>query len=121
MPEITDNPALIAACGLYCGACKSYLKGKCPGCAGNTKASWCKVRACNGDHQTANCAGCQEFGDPNQCGKFNNVFSKVMAIFFNSNRQADIQHIRKLGPEKYANFMAARKLQTIPRNGKIPA
>lgn len=33
MRAIVSNPALIANCGLCCGACKAYLKEKCPGCA----------------------------------------------------------------------------------------
>ena len=28
MKEITINPQQIAACGLYCGACKKFLDGK---------------------------------------------------------------------------------------------
>lgn len=32
MKEIAKNTDLIAYCGLYCGACKSYLMEKCPGC-----------------------------------------------------------------------------------------
>ncbi len=30
MKEIVQNTDLIAYCGLYCGACKSYLMEKCP-------------------------------------------------------------------------------------------
>mgnify|MGYP001174253203 CR=1 FL=1 len=37
---------LVAYCGLYCGQCTKYLKGKCPGCKENEKASWCKTRSC---------------------------------------------------------------------------
>ena len=28
MKEITNDPQQIAACGLYCGACKKFLDGK---------------------------------------------------------------------------------------------
>ena len=28
MKEISNNPQQIAACGLYCGACKKFLDGK---------------------------------------------------------------------------------------------
>lgn len=34
----------VAYCGLYCGACQSYTKGKCPGCDANEKATWCEIR-----------------------------------------------------------------------------
>ena len=43
MKEMTNNSQQIAACGLYCGACKKFLNGKCPGCKENEKASWCKI------------------------------------------------------------------------------
>ena len=32
MKEITVDTKKIATCGLYCGACKKYRMGKCPGC-----------------------------------------------------------------------------------------
>ena len=38
------DPKMVAACGLYCGACKKYRMGKCSGCHKNKKASWCKIR-----------------------------------------------------------------------------
>ena len=34
------NPEKIAFCGLYCGACRQYLKEKCPGCRKNEKAKY---------------------------------------------------------------------------------
>ena len=46
MKEIISDPKLVAFCGLYCGACKAYLKERCPGCHDNEKATWCKVRTC---------------------------------------------------------------------------
>lgn len=49
----------VAYCGLYCGACKSQLKGKCPGCYGNEKATWCEIRKCCNEHGYATCADCQ--------------------------------------------------------------
>ena len=62
MPEQTaalePKAELVARCGLYCGACGSYLKGRCPGCRENVKATWCKVRACCGEHSYASCADC---------------------------------------------------------------
>ena len=43
MKEIVADTNLIGYCGLYCGACKRYLKDKCPGCHKNEKAAWCKT------------------------------------------------------------------------------
>jgi hypothetical protein len=33
--SVTTNPDLVAYCGLYCGACKAYRSGRCPGCRQN--------------------------------------------------------------------------------------
>lgn len=120
MPELKVDPGLVARCGLYCGACGSYQKGRCPGCHDNTKATWCKVRHCCDERSFATCADCQEHSDPNHCRHFNNFFSKVMAVFFNSNRQACILKIRELGVDDYAAFMAERGLQRLPRRGPAP-
>lgn len=46
MKNIESDKELIAACGLYCGACRKYLAEKCPGCRLNEKAAWCKIRSC---------------------------------------------------------------------------
>jgi hypothetical protein len=114
---LTPNPALIAACGLYCGACGRYLKGGCPGCAENQKASWCKIRSCNLEHHYKSCAECTELTDPNDCKKFNNLMSKFFAVVFNSNRRACILKVRELGPDSYAAFMAEARRQSLPRRG----
>ena len=40
MENLTYQPSAehVAACGLYCGACRKFVKGQCPGCKANTKA-----------------------------------------------------------------------------------
>jgi len=59
MKEVASNPDLVAYCGLYCGACGSYLRETCPGCHQNEKAEWCKVRVCCIDNQYLSCADCE--------------------------------------------------------------
>lgn len=49
----------VAYCGLYCGACRKWKKGKCPGCYHNEKASWCEIRKCCRENDYATCADCQ--------------------------------------------------------------
>jgi len=44
MKEIAADKDLVACCGLYCGACGAYLKGRCPGCRENSKACVLKIR-----------------------------------------------------------------------------
>ena len=115
MREIVVDRNLVAYCGLYCGACGSYLKGRCPGCHENVKAKWCRIRTCCGEHAFASCADCKEFTDPNDCAKFNNLIAKVFGLVFNSNRQACVLKIRELGLDGYATLMAQKKRQSLPR------
>jgi hypothetical protein len=115
MKEIVADTSLVAYCGLYCGACGSYLKGKCPGCVKNEKASWCKVRSCCMANQYASCADCGQVPDIMDCGKFNNLVSKVFAVVLRSNRPACIMAIKQQGREAFARDMAAKKTMTIKR------
>lgn len=115
MKEIISDPNLVAYCGLYCGACKAYLKDKCLGCHDNQKATWCKVRTCCIGNQYSTCADCKQFTDPKDCGKFNNFISKVIGIAFRSDRAACIQQIRSIGIQGHADNMTQQRRQTIRR------
>jgi hypothetical protein len=117
MPDVTVDPNLVAYCGLYCGACRSYLKGRCPGCHANTKATWCKIRTCCTEHAYASCADCKEHADARDCAHFKHPIARVMSLFFNSNRPAGVRKIRELGVEGFAAYMAERNIMTLPRRG----
>jgi len=115
MPDIMVNAELVAYCGLYCGACKAYLGGKCKGCRENQKTTWCKVRSCCMEKMTKTCAECTEFPDPLTCKKFNNFMSKLFGFIFKSDRAACIAQINQLGLDGHAKVMAEMKAQTIKR------
>ncbi len=115
MKEIISNPELVAYCGFYCGACKSYLKDKCPGCHENRKASWCKVRTCCIDSKYTTCADCKQITDPLDCGKYNNFMSKIFGMVFRSDRAACIRQIREIGLQGHAESMAQQKQHSIKR------
>lgn len=115
MKAIVSDPALVAYCGLYCGACKRYLKDKCPGCHENRKATWCKLRTCCMDNGYASCADCTEFEDPIACRKFDNFMSKIFSFIFRSDRKACIQQIRKMGVQGYADRMSALGAPSIKK------
>jgi hypothetical protein len=117
LKEIIADKSLIAACGLYCGACRTYLNGRCPGCFENDKASWCKIRQCCMENNFLSCADCKSV-ELMECRKFNNIMSKAFGFIFNSDREACIQAIRENGYDKYAVDMAALKMQTIKRKKK---
>ena len=114
-PMVADQ-GLVAFCGLYCGACKKYLSGSCPGCHENNKASWCKIRSCNMEHGYTSCANCKDFANPMDCKKFNNFFSKFFALIFKSDRAACIAKIKELGYDGFAAYMTENGLQSIRRN-----
>ena len=106
---------MVARCGLYCGACRSYLAEKCPGCDENEKASWCGIRKCTKEKGIASCADCKEFAEVNDCKQFNNFMSKVIGFVLRSDRRTCIEAIRKNGYDAYAKDMAGTKRQTIKR------
>ncbi len=115
MRPIRADAALVAYCGLYCGACGSYLKDRCPGCAGNDKAAWCAIRTCCKQKGISSCAECAEFADAMECTKFNNFMSKVFGLLFRSDRAACIRQVKEIGRQGHAEKMAAAKTQTIKR------
>lgn len=106
MKEIVASPELVGYCGIYCGACPRYRKDRCPGCHENTKATWCKIRACCTESELSSCADCAEFADPRGCGKFHNAFSRVIGFFLRSDRRACVLQIKELGLEGHAQAMA---------------
>jgi hypothetical protein len=113
MKQIVVDAALVAFCGLYCGACRRYLSDKCPGCHDNAKATWCKVRTCCVEANYSSCAECKTFADPKDCGKFNNVISRAVGFLLRSDRRACIMQIREKGLKSHAEDMALHKRQTI--------
>ena len=115
MKQIQKNAELVAACGLYCGACWAFLKERCPGCKENVKAAWCKIRTCCLDNKYATCASCAEFTNVNDCRKFNNIFSKFFAFVFRSNRKACIEQIRAKGLSSHAEIMTGVGKHTLKR------
>jgi len=115
MRDIPVEEGLVAYCGLYCGACRGYLKGKCPGCSDNEKARWCKVRACCSENGYRSCAECVVYEDPHECKKFHNFISRIVGFVLSSDRRACIYRIREVGADVFAKEMAENKRQTLPR------
>ena len=115
MKEVQSNPDLVAYCGLYCGACRSYLREKCPGCHENEKAGWCKIRVCCIDNQYLSCADCKDYDNPQDCKQFGNFMAKLFSLIFRSNRPACIHQIKELGIQGHADNMAETKRQSIKR------
>lgn len=115
MKPIVNDPELVAICGLYCGACPRYRKGKCPGCREYVKATWCKLRTCGLERGYESCAECVDYREVNDCPKFNNFISRLFALVFRSNRRACIEQIRNQGIEGHAKIMAELKRHSLKR------
>lgn len=118
MKEIIADETLVAYCGLYCGACKSFRNDRCLGCHGNEKAKWCKVRVCCTQNGYSSCADCRDFSDIMNCQKFNNFFSKAVGFLMNSDRLACIGQIKTLGIKGHTDLMAMAGRQTIRKRGR---
>jgi hypothetical protein len=113
MKEIVADPNLVAYCGLYCGACQKYLKGKCPGCRENEKATWCQVRACCMEHGYVTCADCTIMNDVADCKAYNNFMARLFGFIFRSDRPACIRLIQAHGVEAFAAEMAEKQIMSI--------
>lgn len=112
---ITANPEMIAFCGLYCGSCGSFLKGKCPGCRESAKNTWCAIKKCCTENNFKTCADCN-ISAVRECKKYNSLISKVIGLVLNSDRAACIERIKEKGTDAFATEMATNRMQTIKRN-----
>ncbi|MCK5146273.1 DUF3795 domain-containing protein [bacterium] len=115
MKEIIADETLVAFCGLYCGACKAYKKGKCPGCRETEKKDWCKIRKCNVDHSYASCADCVDFEDPAACRKLNRFWFKFFSIFVGYDMPGGVRLLKEIGPLAYAEQLAGAKSMWVKR------
>jgi len=115
MKEVIANKELISYCGLYCGACKSYLREKCPGCRTNRKYKKCKMRPCCIDNNYTSCADCKDFKDVMDCKKYTNILWNVLEFLFRTRRSACIDLIREKGYDAFAKHMAEKRLVTLKR------
>ena len=113
MKPITANTEYIAACGLYCGACRKFLMEKCPGCKENEKATWCKIRTCCQEKGVQSCAECSTA--VTECPKYSNFMSKLFGLLFRSDRPACVQYIKDHGAQAFAEEMTRRKCQTMKK------
>lgn len=114
MKNIMPDTQSIAACGLYCGACRKFLTGKCPGCKQNDKAGWCKIHSCCMANKFNTCANCS-CSNVQECKIFSNWITKFFAFLFKSDRPACIRYIKEHGEQAFAEEMSQRKCQTIKK------
>lgn len=114
-----ENERLIAYCGLFCGNCKQYKKGKCPGCRDNVKAKWCKIRACGIENSYNTCADCTIESRVTDCKKYNTFVSGLIELFFNTDRSECISLIKKEETEAFIQLMEKSGKMSLPKKEKV--
>jgi len=108
----------VAYCGLYCVNCSKFNKQKCPGCAKNEKATWCKIRSCCLENAYASCADCKEYEYVKDCEKYNNVFARVIEFVTRTDRSLCIEQIKNDGVEFFVDTMTKNGKMSLPRESK---
>ena len=95
-----ENGKMAAYCGLVCGDCGMYRKGRCGGCdSGNAMMKNCKVKACAIEKNFKTCAECSEYENLSDCKKLNNFVSKVFGFVFRTDRIGNLERIREGGKD----------------------
>ena len=102
MPETSAD--MVAYCGLFCGACGSFRRGRCAGCLDGGGFSSCKVRICVKDKDYRTCADCDEYLD---CKLLNNFIARIFGLVMRSNRIGNLTAIKRDGIEKWAGEASA--------------
>jgi len=111
--QIDKDEKLIAYCGLYCGACPTYIKGKCEGCRGDSSKcavlyKQCKVRPCCADNGFFTCADCTIYASTKECKKYNPLLLKIASWVESSDRSKAIEMIKAKGRADFLTFMTDR-------------
>lgn len=116
--KYTIDKELVSYCGLYCGACKKYLKKECEGCKSKNKVTpkWCKVKPCNEEKKTASCAECTEYSNVKDCKKLYPLSYKLGEVIAQMSRKGGIEMIKSKGYEEFAEFMATTNLCLCMKN-----
>jgi hypothetical protein len=65
------------------------------------------------EHGYSSCADCSDIDDPQQCGKYNKVISKIVGFVLRSDRVACIRQIKAIGLQGHADTMTKQQHQTI--------
>lgn len=112
MKTIAPDNKNIAACGLYCGACRKFLAEKCSGCKPNKKQLGVKSA-----HVAKKTSLILVLNAPMMSGNAScfPIDKQSICILFNSDRSACISYIKEQGEQAFAEEMTKRKCQTIRR------
>jgi hypothetical protein len=105
MMNSTDNPLLIAPCGMNCGLCMAYLRkrNKCPGCNESDEKkpvsrARCKIRICEifENEKTEFCFKCIQF----PCDNLKHLDKRYRTKYHMSMIE-NLEYIRDLGLREF--------------------
>jgi hypothetical protein len=101
---MTEEKQLVAYCGLYCGSCGAYQRGKCEACKPGGGFSACKIRICCEEKNYETCAECNYF---ETCTILNSFTSRIFGVIFRKDRKGNLCRIKEIGVEKWVKEMEA--------------
>ena len=109
---------LVSYCGFYCGACPTFIKGKCEGCKGDSPKcavgyKACKVRPCCIDNEYNSCAECKKYNSVKDCKIYNPFLIRLGQFLTRTNRRKGIEIIKEKGEVEFVKFMADKDWVTI--------
>ena len=112
--QIINNENMIDYCGLYCGACPSFISGKCAGCRSNSaksaiKFKKCPVKPCCAVNGFFTCADCTEFASVKECKKYNPLLLRIASRLEGSDRSKAVNMIKEKGRAEFLAFMESKK------------
>ena len=116
--QIEASESLISHCGFYCGACPTYLSGKCEGCRGNSPKcavgmKKCQVKQCCVENGFFTCADCSKFATTKECKKYNPLSIRFGEWISSTSRRKSIEMIRENGRAEFLAFMVDKKWVTV--------
>jgi hypothetical protein len=111
--QVNKDENLIAYCGLYCGACPSFISGKCDGCRTNSAKSAvvykaCKVKPCCVENEFFSCADCTICTSTKECKKYNPLLLKIASWVESSDRSKAVEMIKTNGRAEFVAFMTEK-------------
>ena len=116
--QIVSSENLISYCGFYCGACPTYISGKCEGCRGDSAkcavgVKNCQVKQCCVENDFFTCADCTKFPTTRECKKYNPLSIKFGEWVSSTSRGKAIELIREKGRVEFLAYMMDKQWVTV--------
>ena len=116
--QINRDENLISYCGFYCGACPTYISGKCEGCRGDSPkcavgVKKCQVKQCCVENEFFTCADCTKYESTRECKKYNPLSIKFGEWASSTSSRKGIEMIREKRQAEFLTYMTDKSWVTI--------